>query len=163
MESSDTHRGHQGEAKRAGRSERESYEYWKSTVTKEPISEDLKALVRADLKKVWHFHRSSTFRRNRRTEWTALDYYRIVLNDAIGEIGPKQLTYLCNKPTAFYWLQSAYRRFRDKDFNAWGYIRGYLWRVVSKPQRGAKHRVRTFLCKSSENYLGWSHDSAWGH
>jgi hypothetical protein len=31
----------------------------------------------------------------------------IVLEDTIGHVAPAQLEYVCNKPTAFYWLQSA--------------------------------------------------------
>jgi hypothetical protein len=107
MESSDTHCEHQGEAKRAGRSDREIYEYWKSTVTKEPISEDLKALLRADLKKKWHFERNANLRQNMRIEWATVDDYKILLEGSTGQLRSKQLEYLCNKPTAFYWLQSA--------------------------------------------------------
>lgn len=89
------------------RSEREVVEYWQSIVTKEPISEDLKALVRADLEKAWHYNRNVIFRQDMRICWVTLDSYLILLEDRIGQLAPAQLKQLCNKPTAFYFLQSA--------------------------------------------------------
>ena len=57
MGSSDTLRENQGAAERVCRSDREIDEYWVSVVVEEPVSDDLKVLVRADLKKAWHFRR----------------------------------------------------------------------------------------------------------
>lgn len=92
---------------RVARSEHEVYEYWRSVVTKEPISDDLKELVRADLQKRWHWQRNDTFRQVMRIYWATLDSYLIVLKNPIGHLAPARLEYLCNKATAFYWMQSA--------------------------------------------------------
>lgn len=107
LASSDNLRENQGAAGMALRSNHEIDRYWCSVVTKEPISDDLKILVRADLKKAWHFQRDQTFRENTERRWATTDEYRIVLEDAVGKVEPRKLPYLCNKPTAFYWLQSA--------------------------------------------------------
>ena len=96
------------------RSERAIFEYWSAVATKEPISNALKALVRADLIKLWHFERSHLFRENMRICWTTVDDWLIVLKDTIGQLAPAQLQYLCNKPTACYFLQSA------QELNAYG-------------------------------------------
>jgi hypothetical protein len=107
MASSDTLRKNQGVAERVRRSDREINEYWVSVVMEEPVSDDLKALVRADLKKAWHFRRDMEFRENTKTRWATTDYFRILLEDTVGKMEPRNSKYLCNKPTAFYWLQSA--------------------------------------------------------
>lgn len=107
MASSDTLRENQGVAKRVRRSDREINEYWGSVVMEEPVSDDLKALVRADLKKAWHFRRDMEFRENMKTRWATTDYFRLLLEDTVGKVEPGNSKYLCNKPTAFYWLQSA--------------------------------------------------------
>jgi hypothetical protein len=64
-------------------------------------------LVRADLKKAWHFLRETEFRENTKSKWATTDYLRITLEDSVGKVEPRKFKYLCNKPTAFYWLQSA--------------------------------------------------------
>ncbi len=81
--------------------------YWKSTIMEEPISDSLKESVRADLMKAWHFRRVQQFFIDTKIRWATTDFDRIVLEDTIGELEPKILNYLCNKPTALYWLQSA--------------------------------------------------------
>ena len=81
--------------------------YWRAVVIQEPISDDMKALVRADLKKAWYFARVENFRYELKTRWETTDSYRMVLDNALGEVELRKLKYLCNKPTAFYWLQSA--------------------------------------------------------
>ena len=83
--------------------------HWSSVVTQEPVSDEVKALIRADLKRVWYFRRVGTFRDELKTRWETTDFDRMVLKDAIGEVEPKKLKYLCNKLTAFSWLQSAQR------------------------------------------------------
>lgn len=87
----------------------ETHEYWDSIVTKEPISEELKAWVREDLKEAWYYHREATFREYTKTKWATLDSYRITLGDTVPADGVERekLGYICNKPTAFYWMQSA--------------------------------------------------------
>lgn len=47
------------------------------------------------------------FRKNTKTRWATTDYFRILLEDAVAKIEPRNSKYICNKPTAFYWLQSA--------------------------------------------------------
>lgn len=81
--------------------------YWKSTITKEPVPDSLKESVRADLIKAWHFRRVGHFFIDTKIRWATTDFDRIVLEDTIGELEPRMLNYLCNKPTALYWLQSA--------------------------------------------------------
>ena len=95
------------EAKTVRRSDFETDKYCASIVIEEPLSEELKALVRADLKKAWHFERLDLFRRLTNIRWTGTDHLMILLEDAFGRLEPRRLRYLCNKPTAFYWLQSA--------------------------------------------------------
>jgi hypothetical protein len=107
MASSDTLRKNQGAAERVRRSDHEIDEYWGSVVTEEPVSDDLKILIRADLKKAWHFLRDLEFRENTKMRWATTDYFRISLEDAVGKVESRKSKYLCNKPTAFYWLQSA--------------------------------------------------------
>jgi hypothetical protein len=107
MASLDTLCENQGAAERVCRSDREIDEYWSSVVVEEPVSDDLKVLVRADLKKAWHFRREMEFRENTKTRWATTDYFRITLEDSVGKVEPRKSKYLCNKPTAFYWLQSA--------------------------------------------------------
>jgi len=105
--SSDTLCENQGAAESVRRSDREIDEYWSTVVMEEPVSDDLKALVRADLMKVWHFRGEMEFRENIKTRWATTDYFRITLEDSVGKVEPRKSKYLCNKPTAFYWLQSA--------------------------------------------------------
>lgn len=92
---------------KVSRSDEEVYAYWESILTKEPISDGLRALVRADLKKKWYSERSYLFRQNTRICWVTVDSYKILLEDTIGNLAPAKLKYMCNKPTAFYFLQSA--------------------------------------------------------
>jgi hypothetical protein len=35
------------------------------------------------------------------------DYFRILREDTVGKMEPRNSKYLCSKPKAFYWLQSA--------------------------------------------------------
>jgi hypothetical protein len=88
-------------------SDEETDRHWASVVTQYPVSNELKSLVRADLKKAWHFLRVDSFRQETRIRWATTDRYRIHLDDMVGNLDPEKLSYLCNKPTAFYWLQSA--------------------------------------------------------
>lgn len=94
-------------AGRTTRSDEEIDRHWDSVVTQYPVSNELKSLVRADLKKVWYFLRVDNFREETRIRWATTDRYRIRLDDIVGNLDPEKLSYLCNKPTAFYWLQSA--------------------------------------------------------
>ncbi|KAG0648680.1 hypothetical protein D0Z07_4605 [Hyphodiscus hymeniophilus] len=94
-------------AGRTTRSDEEIERHWDSVVTQYPVSNELQSLVRADLKKAWHFLRVDSFRHETRIRWATTDEYRIRLDDMVGNLDPEKLSYLCNKPTAFYWLQSA--------------------------------------------------------
>ena len=98
---------HQSASKTCRRTEEEVDRYWHAFVTQEPLSDDMKALIRADLKKMWYFERFESFRDQLRVGWTTVDGERMILNDAFGGVEPGKLKFLCNKPTAFYWLQSA--------------------------------------------------------
>ena len=98
---------HQSPPKTYRRTSGEADLYWRAVVIQEPVSDDMKALIRADLKKAWYFARVENFRYELKTRWETTDSYRMVLDNALGEVEPQKLKYLCNKPTAFYWLQSA--------------------------------------------------------
>ncbi|KAF2187981.1 hypothetical protein K469DRAFT_704263 [Zopfia rhizophila CBS 207.26] len=109
MASLDTLRENQGAAERIRRSDREIDKYWGSVVVEEPVADDLKVLVRADLKRAWYIQRDMEFRERMTIRWASTDYFRILLEDTIGKVEPRKFKYLYNKPTAFYWLQSAQR------------------------------------------------------
>ncbi|KAL9576293.1 MAG: hypothetical protein Q9212_007224 [Teloschistes hypoglaucus] len=92
----------------ARQSDEEVEKYWRSTVTQQPIPKDLRSLVREDLKEAWHFHRINYVHHFRaRLEWGGTDSERLVLDDAAAQLTENSVTRCCNKPTAFYWLQSA--------------------------------------------------------
>jgi hypothetical protein len=66
-----------------------------------------RSLILEDLKRSWHFQREAHFRWMQKVIWTATnDNYRVVLCDVEGIVG-NIVKELCNKPTAFYHLQSA--------------------------------------------------------
>ena len=102
-----TPNSHQGPPRTHRRTSEEADLYWSAYIIQEPVSHDMKALIRADLKKAWYFARIENFRKKLKIRWETTDYYRMVLDNALGEVEPRKLKYLCNKPTAFYWLQSA--------------------------------------------------------
>jgi hypothetical protein len=81
--------------------------YWRSTVTRTPISIDLKKLVRADLIRSWHFQREARARDKSKMTWATIDGQGMVLDDGTGKADAHKLHQMRNKPTAFYWLQSA--------------------------------------------------------
>lgn len=64
------------------------------------------SLILEDLKRSWHFQREAHFRWMQKVIWTMTDHYRVVLRDVQGMVGDIAKE-LCNKPTTFYWLQSA--------------------------------------------------------
>lgn len=71
------------------------------------VFEDLpESLILEDLKRSWHFQREAHFRWIQKVIWTTNDCYRVVLRDVEGMVGDIAKE-MCNKPTAFYWLQSA--------------------------------------------------------
>lgn len=110
MASSDTLHENQDVAGKVHRSDREIDEYWNSVVTEGAVSDHLKLLVRADLKKAWHFMRDAEFREQTRERWATIDHLRIFLEDTVGKVELRKSKYLCNKLTAFYWLQSAQQK-----------------------------------------------------
>jgi hypothetical protein len=91
------------------RLEHEMHWYWESVVTREPISKDLKKLVRENLKDAWYYYREDRFREETKTRWTFNDSSRITVSDKIHPDGVQRqhLAYICNQPTAFYYMQSA--------------------------------------------------------
>lgn len=86
---------------------RDYNEHWDSITIEEPISESLRALVRLDLEKVWQFNRELEFRENLRLEWATVDSQKMILDNLVGTVTTETARRLFNKPTAFYWLQSA--------------------------------------------------------
>ncbi|KAL8705316.1 MAG: hypothetical protein Q9201_001562 [Fulgogasparrea decipioides] len=92
----------------ARQTDQEVDEYWKSVATPESIPIDLKILVREDLKEAWHFNRIDYVHRCvLRLEWAGTDSERLILDDATVKVTRGDLKRLCNRPTSFYWLQSA--------------------------------------------------------
>ncbi|KAL9623634.1 MAG: hypothetical protein Q9160_002090 [Pyrenula sp. 1 TL-2023] len=82
-------------------------EYWRSITIEKPIPESVRAMAQLDLEDLWHFEREAEFRENVRIAWATVDEQKIILEDFRGKLTPKQAYWLFNKPTAFYWLQSA--------------------------------------------------------
>ncbi|KAL9631021.1 MAG: hypothetical protein Q9164_006116 [Protoblastenia rupestris] len=89
------------------RSDREALSYWRDVFTSEPISKELRELIREDLRKKWHFSRLENFRWRVKVNWGTVDDQLVLLNDEKGAVTLKQLLLFCNKITAFYWLQTA--------------------------------------------------------
>ena len=89
------------------RSDREAHSYWRGVVTLEPISEELRELIREDLQKKWRCSRLENFRWRVKVNWGTVDGHLVLLNDENGAVTPEQLLLFCNKTTAFYWLQTA--------------------------------------------------------
>ena len=84
--------------------------FWRSTITEEQLPDHLKDLVRADLEKAWYYARIENFHKAMKMKWATVDTERVVLGDTVNILDHGCLTdYLCNKPTALYWLQSAQR------------------------------------------------------
>lgn len=102
--------------------------YWDDIPTIEPISDHLKALVREDLMKKWHYLRNDEFRRTMRLNWSSLDSEKIVLEDAIGQLKPRELKYLCNKATAAYILPLS-ARLANAPIDTCG-VPGILFQIV---------------------------------
>ncbi|KAH6611842.1 hypothetical protein C7974DRAFT_406397 [Boeremia exigua] len=65
------------------------------------------SLILEDLERSWDFQREAHFRWLQKVIWTTNDSYRVVLRDVEGIVGGDIAKQLCNKPTTFYWLQSA--------------------------------------------------------
>ncbi|KAL8725069.1 MAG: hypothetical protein Q9181_006554 [Wetmoreana brouardii] len=107
MVSSDLNSESQSAPEVLRRRENEINQFWRSVVTEEPISDDLKTLVRADLKESWHFHRVNEFHGWIRLDWGGTDSGRLILEDTVGRLPSIGLEYIFNKPTVFYILQSA--------------------------------------------------------
>jgi hypothetical protein len=65
-----------------------------------------RSLILEDLKRSWNFQREAHFRWMQKVIRTTNDEYRVVLRDVEGIVG-NIVKELCNKPTTFYYLQSA--------------------------------------------------------
>ena len=81
---------------------------WTSYVSGNSTPDELKSDIREDLMKYWQSCRIENFRLVQRIRWTSNDHYLTLLEDKIGKVEPRKsrYKYLCNKPTAVYWLQS---------------------------------------------------------
>ena len=91
------------------RSDSEAQQYWSHIETTTiPISQDLRELIRADLKKYWHFTRLEASRWRVKTNWNTDDTHRVVLENETGTITPGEVLHFCNKATALYYLQTAH-------------------------------------------------------
>ena len=89
------------------RSLEEAWEYWNCFVTPEPISNCLREMIRLDLCKQWYSDRLREFRFWTHTNWARMDSEKILLDGDVSNIdGLRKATFFCNRPSAFYWLQS---------------------------------------------------------
>lgn len=89
------------------RQDDEVYRHWEAIPTEESVSSELRDLVRADLQKRWFYEREWTVRYETKRLWDPVDGQRTVLKDSIVQVESRHIRYMCNKATAFYWLQSA--------------------------------------------------------
>ena len=87
--------------------EKEMDRYWNSVVTEEPIPDDLRPLIRANLIDWWHFHRDAEYRKNMVSQWQGTDSGKIVIGSRVPDLNRTEFQWMCNKATAFYWQQSA--------------------------------------------------------
>ena len=91
------------------RSDSEADWNWRNIETTTiPISQDLRELIRADLKQYWYFARLLKFRHLVRVNWNTDDTQRVLLENGTGTVTPGELLYFCNKATALYYLQTAH-------------------------------------------------------
>ncbi|KAK2803297.1 hypothetical protein FQN51_003715 [Onygenales sp. PD_10] len=97
--------GHDNAVPGTRRTPYEIDKYWSSVVTEEPISKEMRELVRADLREAWHYHRDINFRQNVKHNWY-YEHLTAEMGDPV-DVKPCQLPLHCNKPTASYWLQTA--------------------------------------------------------
>ena len=89
------------------RSDREALLYWRHVLAPEWISDELRELIREDLRKQWHLSRLEKFRWRVKVIWGTVDDQLMLLNNEKGAVTPERLHLFCNKTTAFYWLQTA--------------------------------------------------------
>ena len=84
-------------------------EKWTHVPTEEPLNDDMKSEVRLELKKYWHFYRrDEIYRRETKLCWM-YEGFILKLGETPAILGPDELERFCNKPTTFYWEQSAQR------------------------------------------------------
>jgi len=90
-----------------GRSFRDAWKYWRCFVTPEPISNGLREMIRLDLRKQWYSDRLQKFRFWTLTNWARIDSEKILLDSDVSNIDSyRKASFFCNRPSAFYWLQS---------------------------------------------------------
>ncbi|PGH02092.1 hypothetical protein AJ79_07729 [Helicocarpus griseus UAMH5409] len=70
------------------RSPYEIDKYWSSVVTQEPVSNELREMVRADLREARHIYREDKFRELLKHNWATVDCMKVLLNDTVGEVKP---------------------------------------------------------------------------
>ena len=93
-----------------GRSFEDAWEYWSCFVTPEPISNGLREKIRLDLRKQWYSDRLQAFRFWTLTNWARIDSEKILLDSDVSNIdSQRKASFFCNRPSAFYWLQSIQR------------------------------------------------------
>ena len=95
--------------KKRPRSNSEAHRYWWDVETTTiPISQDLRELIRQDLKNLWYFERLAKVRQLVKVNWNTDDTQRVLLEDETGTVPPELLLHFCNKATALYYLQTAH-------------------------------------------------------
>ena len=91
------------------RSDSEADRYWRHIETTTiPISQNLRELIKADLKQYWYFQRLEKSRQRLKANWNTDDTQLVVLEDEIGTVTPREILHFCNKATALYYLQTAH-------------------------------------------------------
>jgi hypothetical protein len=148
------------------RSDIKTDRYWVSVATEEPVSHDLKQLVREDLIKAWQFRREEAHRDDIKTYWGSTDGSRLVLEDVVGNFDTMTACQLSNKLTALYCLQSAHsnhgrlipdkitracvydewRRYQDSASNIeYGHYFAHLVRIAPRGPRTVQDIIRAHL------------------
>ena len=90
-----------------GRSFEDAWKYWRCFLTPEPISDGLRERIRLDLRKQWYSDRLQAFRFWTLTNWARIDSEKILLDSDVSNIdSQRKASFFCNRPSAFYWLQS---------------------------------------------------------
>ena len=82
----------------SSRSLDEAWDYWKNHVTPEPISNELREMIRLDLRKKWYATRLQNFRFWTYTNWTRVDTEKILLDSKVGNhdndvVSPRHATW----------------------------------------------------------------------
>ena len=112
------------------RSDSKADRYWRQIETTTiPISQNLRELIRADLKKYWYFKRLENSRWRVKVNWNTDDTQLVLFENETGTVTPEQILHFCNKATALYYLQTAYH---DNAFGKKTLIPGMIFAIIGR-------------------------------